>query len=51
MKKQVDDLALPHVPKIFVVCDQSDTAPVWDYILRQRGLNVILETSVEKAWF
>ena len=38
-----------HTPKVFVVCDQSDTAPVWGYILRQQGLNVILETSLEKA--
>src|SRR5688572_16970681 len=38
-----------HIPKIFVVCDQKDTAPVWGYILRQRGLIVILETSLEKA--
>jgi len=38
-----------HVPKIFVVCDRSDTAPVWGYILRQQGLIVILETSVDKA--
>jgi len=38
-----------HIPKVFVVRDQSDTAPVWGYILRQRGLNVILETSLEKA--
>src|SRR5215216_870833 len=38
-----------HLPKIFVVCDQKDTAPVWGYILGQRGLNVILETSFEKA--
>jgi two-component system OmpR family response regulator len=37
------------VPKIFVVCDQKDTAPVWGYILRQQGLVVILETSLEKA--
>lgn len=37
------------IPKIFVVCDQSDTAPVWGYILRQQGLSVILETSSEKA--
>jgi DNA-binding response OmpR family regulator len=37
------------IPKIFVVCDQKDTAPVWGYILRQQGLTVILETSVEKA--
>ena len=38
-----------HIPKIFVVCDQRDTAPVWGYILRQQGLKVILETSLEKA--
>jgi DNA-binding response OmpR family regulator len=37
------------VPKVFVVCDQRDTAPVWGYILRQQGLIVILETSIEKA--
>ena len=37
------------IPKIFVVCDQRDTAPVWGYILRQQGLNVILETSIEKS--
>jgi DNA-binding response OmpR family regulator len=36
-------------PKVFVVCDQRDTAPVWGYILRQRGLTVILETSRDKA--
>jgi two-component system OmpR family response regulator len=37
------------IAKIFVVCDQKDTAPVWGYILGQRGLNVILEPSFEKA--
>ena len=37
------------IPQIFVVCDQKDTAPVWGYILRQQGLKVILETSLEKA--
>jgi DNA-binding response OmpR family regulator len=37
------------IPKVFVVCDQRDTAPVWGYILRQRGLTVILETSRDKA--
>ena len=37
------------IPKVFVVCDQRDTAPVWGYILRQQGLIVILETSREKA--
>jgi len=38
-----------HIPKIFVVCDRSDTAPVWGYILRQQGLTVILETARHKA--
>lgn len=37
------------IPKVFVVCDQKDTAPIWGYILRQQGLMVILETSMEKA--
>src|SRR5215475_9308159 len=37
------------IPKVFVVCDQKDTAPVWGYILRQRGLIVILETARDKA--
>ena len=37
------------IPKVFVVCDQRETAPVWGYILRQRGLIVILETSQQKA--
>lgn len=37
------------IPKIFVICDQSHTAPVWGYILSQRGLIVILETSLVKA--
>src|SRR5215211_3840313 len=46
---QVDHLESLHVPKIFVVCDRSDTAPVWGYILRQQGLTVILEVSSEKA--
>jgi DNA-binding response OmpR family regulator len=35
--------------KIFVLCNQKDTAPVWGYLLRQCGLIVILETSLEKA--
>jgi two-component system OmpR family response regulator len=38
-----------HIPKVFVICDRSDTAPVWGYILRQQGLIVILETSLEKV--
>jgi len=46
---QVEDLKSAYIPKIFVVCDRTDTAPVWGYILRQQGLVVILETSLDKA--
>jgi DNA-binding response OmpR family regulator len=45
----VEDLRAVSVPKIFVVCDQTDTAAVWGYVLRQRGLLVILETSLKNA--
>lgn len=45
----LESLETSQVAKIFVVCDQSDTAPVWGYILRQQGLTVILETSLDKA--
>ena len=41
--KQVETIEAPQVTKVFVVCDRSDTAPVWGYILRQQGLSVILE--------
>ena len=37
------------VPRIFVVCDQRDTAPVWGYLLGEQGLTVVLETSMGKA--
>ena len=46
---QADDLESRHVPKVFVVCDRTDTAPVWGYILRQQGLTVILESAIETA--
>ena len=46
---QVEELKSNYVPKIFVVCDRTDTAPVWGFILRQQGLVVILETSLDKA--
>ncbi len=46
---QVAELKSNYVPKIFVVCDRTDTAPVWGFILRQQGLVVILETSLDKA--
>ena len=47
--KQTDEIGVRDTPKVFVVCDQSDTAPVWGYILRQNGLTVILESSLDNA--
>lgn len=46
---QVDQLKTRDIPRIFVVCDQKDTAPVWGYLLGQQRLTVVLETSVAKA--
>jgi DNA-binding response OmpR family regulator len=45
----IDDTAIKQPPKIFVICDLGDTAPVWGYILKQQGLIVIMEPKVEKA--
>jgi two-component system OmpR family response regulator len=45
----VDPIEAVHSPKIFLVCDRSDTAPVWEYVLRERGLIITLETSPQKA--
>ena len=47
--EQIDHLEVIQIAKIFVVCNRNDTAPVWGYILRQQGMTVILETSLEKA--
>lgn len=47
--KQVETIDSTQVTKVFVVCDRSDTAPVWGYILRQQGLSVVLEPALEKA--
>ena len=47
--QSVHDLNNQPIPKILVVCDRSDTAPVWGFILRQQGLAVILETAVDRA--
>lgn len=48
--KRVDGLTFLHDPQIIIVCNQTDTAPVWGFILRQQGLNVIIETSAEKVF-
>ena len=41
------DAGAPH--RVFVICDQDATAPIWGYIIRQKGLVAILETSVQRA--
>jgi DNA-binding response OmpR family regulator len=41
------DSAISH--RVFVVCDQDATAPIWGYIIREKGLVAILETSVQRA--
>ena len=38
-----------YIPKVSVVCDRSDTAPVRGYFLRQQGLSIILEPSIKKT--
>ena len=45
----LDPVSTGQIAKVFVVCDQSDTAPVWGFILRQRKLHAILVTSLENA--
>ncbi len=36
--------------RVFIICDQSDTAPIWSYIIREKGLTALLETSIERAF-
>lgn len=35
--------------RVFIVCDQADTAPIWGYMIREKGLVAVLETSIERA--
>lgn len=46
---KVENNSIIHVPRIFVVCNRPDTAALWGYILREKGVSVILESSLEKA--
>ncbi len=48
LRGQTGPLGRP-APKVYIVCNQSDTAPAWGYILRQKGVNTLIETSVERA--
>ncbi len=36
-------------PKVYIVCNQHETAPAWGYILRQKGLSVVTENSLTRA--
>ena len=38
-----------NTPSVFIICDQDATAPIWGYIIREKGLTAILETSVDRA--
>lgn len=45
----VDSSESTHITKIFVVGDQSDSAPVRESILRQQEMSLILEPFIEEA--
>ena len=49
MNETVNAVGTTHVPKVFVVCNHPDTAVVWGYILREKGLSVIIEASPKNA--
>lgn len=36
-------------PHVFILCDQDATAPIWGYIIRDKGLTAVVETSVDQA--
>lgn len=35
--------------RVFIICDQDTTAPIWGHIIREKGLVAIIETSVQRA--
>jgi DNA-binding response OmpR family regulator len=45
----ISSTAAQNAMRVFVVCDQDATAPIWGYIIRDKGLVAILETSVQRA--
>jgi two-component system alkaline phosphatase synthesis response regulator PhoP len=47
VSKRSFDSVVPN--RVFVVCDQDETAPIWGYIIREKGLVAILEKSVQRA--
>lgn len=46
----MSSLLLPqNAPRVFIICDQDATAPIWGHIIREKGFIAIIETSVERA--
>ncbi len=41
--------SLNKATRVLIVCDQSDTAPILGYMIREKGLNAIIETSLQRA--
>lgn len=35
--------------RVLIVCDQTDTAPFLGYMIREKGFNAVIETSVQRA--
>ncbi|MBT3336551.1 MAG: response regulator transcription factor [Anaerolineae bacterium] len=35
--------------RVLIICDQTETAPLLGYMIREKGLNAIIETSVQRA--
>lgn len=46
---QAEEIRTAHAPKILVVCNCPDTAVLWGFILREKGLSVVIERSPERA--
>jgi DNA-binding response OmpR family regulator len=44
-----DPSATGSASRVFIICDQPATAPIWGYIIREKGLVAILETSLQRA--
>ena len=47
--KSSKDIDTQSALRVFIVCDQADTAPILGYMIRERGLTAIIETSVQRA--
>jgi DNA-binding response OmpR family regulator len=41
--------SLPKTIRVLIICDQNETAPLLGYMIREKGLNTIIETSVQRA--